>query len=78
MDVSPYALPIFIPKKKITTTLRELTTNNIECQKVNFDVNRCLLNPKFKECLLISFSFLENKNNSTFEKVVDIIKKNCI
>ena len=72
---TPYAIPLFAKNdilKKIKNKIQEL---NIECEIVNFDINKCLLNPKFTKCVLIPLSFASKENKNLLEDILDVINK---
>ena len=48
---------------------------NIECEIVNFDINKCLLSPKFTKCALIPLSFASKENKNLLENILNIINK---
>jgi hypothetical protein len=52
----------------------KLTKNKIESGIYNFDVNRNLLNPDFKECVILPCH--QGISSDDINKIINLIKKN--
>ncbi len=50
-DVVPMCVPIFFPEEKLRTAQHMLKEKNIVADILHFDVNRNMLNPRYKKCL---------------------------
>ena len=71
--VNPWIFPLFLSKDVNRKVAAELTKNNIESGVYNFDVNRNLLEPDFKECVGIPCHQGVSEEN-TFN-IIEIIRK---
>lgn len=50
-DVVPLCVPIFFPEEKLRAAQEMLKEKNIIADILHFDVNRNMLNPRYKKCL---------------------------
>jgi len=72
-DVLPWAVPLFFKRKVSEKIIKALRRINIESGIYHFDVNLNMLNPDFRECLLVPCH--QGINEKEIHKMVEIIKK---
>lgn len=72
-NVTPYAIPLFSTEKKLEKIKKKMNELDFECDIFHFDVNKCLLNPNYKKCVLIPLSYASEDNYIFLEKTIDVI-----
>mgnify|MGYP001371397791 CR=1 FL=1 len=72
-NVVPYAVPLFSSEEKLDKIKAKLRELDFECDIFHFDINRSLLSPNFKKCVLIPLSYASENNYFYLEKIINAI-----
>jgi len=71
-NIAPWVCPLFLPLKTMQKATQKLSKNGVECGIYHFDINRNMLNPKYKKCLIVPCHGQINDNQ--LEKIITTIQ----